>query len=203
MDTADANVIPLARHPGADDLMNRARALVPVLQERAERCEAERRVPDETIADFRRAGLLQMCQPARFGGYEHGWDVLCDVSEVLAAACGSQAWLQHIFADHTVLVATFPAQAQEEVWGKNHDTITSASFDPTGRATRVEGGFLFSGRHGFASGIDYADWLICGGRIAEKDGLDGPHFFLVPKRRRGDRRWDTMALEGTGSRRSW
>jgi alkylation response protein AidB-like acyl-CoA dehydrogenase len=201
MDTTDANVIPLARHPSADDLMNRARALVPVLQERAERCEAERRVPNETIADFRRAGLLQMCQPARFGGYEHGWDVLCDVSEVLAAACGSQAWLQHIFADHTVLVATFPAQAQEEVWGKNHDTITSASFDPTGRATRVEGGFLFSGRHGFASGIDYADWLICGGRIAEKDGLDGPHFFLVPK---SDAEviddWDTMALEGTGSK---
>jgi alkylation response protein AidB-like acyl-CoA dehydrogenase len=127
--------------------------------------------------------------------------VLCDVAEVLAAACGSQAWLQHIFADHTVLVATFPAPAQEEVWGKNHNTITSASFDPTGRATRVDGGFLFSGRHGFASGIDYADWLICGGRIVEKDGLDGPHFFLVPKH---DAEviddWATMALEGTGSK---
>ena len=118
-----------------------------------------------------------------------GWDVLCDIADVLAAADGSQAWLQHIFADHTVLVATFPAQAQDEVWGKNHSAITSASFDPAGRATRVEGGFLFSGRHGFSSGIDYADWLICGGMIVEKDGLDGPHFFLVPKsRRRGARR---------------
>jgi alkylation response protein AidB-like acyl-CoA dehydrogenase len=201
MDTTDTNVIPLARHPSADELMARAQALVPVLKEHAARCEAERRVPEETIADFRRAGLLQMCQPARYGGYEHGWDVLCDVSEVLAAACGSQAWLQHIFADHTVLVATFPAQAQEDVWGKHHDTITSASFDPTGQATRVEGGYLYSGRHGFASGIDYADWLICGGRVVEKDGFDGPHFFLVPK---SDAEviddWDTMALEGTGSK---
>jgi resorcinol 4-hydroxylase (FADH2) len=201
MDTTDSNVVPLGRHPTSDELMTRARALASVLQERAQRCEDQRRVPEETIADFERAGLLRMCQPARYGGYELGWDVLCDVGEVLAAACGSQAWLQHIFADHTVLVATFPAPAQDEVWGKNHDAITSASFDPTGRATRVDGGFLFSGRHGFASGIDYADWLICSGRIVEKDGLDGPHFFLVPK---SDAEviddWDTMALEGTGSK---
>ncbi len=201
MDTPDSNVVPLARHPSADELMARAQALAPMLKERAPQCENERRVPDETIADFARAGLLQMCQPARFGGYELGWDVLCDVGEVLAAACGSQAWLQHIFADHTVLIATFPAQAQDDVWSRNHSAIASASFEPTGRAKRVEGGFLYSGRHGFASGIDYADWLICCGRIADKDGLDGPHFFLIPK---GDAEviddWDTMALEGTGSK---
>ncbi len=182
MDTIDSNVVPLARHPTSDELMARARALVPMLRERAERCESARRVPAESVQDFARAGLLRMCQPARFGGYELGWDVLCDIADVLAPACGSQAWLQHIFADHTVLVATFPALAQDDVWGKRHDAITSASFDPTGRATRVDGGFLFSGRHGFSSGIDYADWLICGGQIVEKDGLDGPHFFLVPKR---------------------
>ena len=89
--------------------MARARALVPVLQERAQRCEDQRRVPEETIADFERAGLLRLCRPARYGGYEMGWDVLCDLADVLAAADGSQAWLQHIYADHTVLVATFPA----------------------------------------------------------------------------------------------
>lgn len=201
MDTPDSNVVPLGRHPSADDLMARAQALVPVLKQRAQQCEDQRRVPDATIADFERAGLLRMCQPARFGGYELGWDVLCDIGEVLAAACGSQAWLQHIFADHTVLVATFPLAAQDDVWSKNHNTIVSASFEPTGRAKRVEGGFLYSGRHGFASGIDYADWLICAGRIEDKDGLDGPHFFLIPK---SDAAviddWDTMALEGTGSK---
>ena len=142
-----------------------------------------------------------MCQPARYSGFEMSWDVLCDVAEVLAPACGSQAWLQHIFADHTVLVATFPAQAQEDVWGKDHNTIVSASFDPAGRAKRVEGGFMYSGRHGFASGIDFAGWLVCCGMIVENEGLDGPHFFLVPK---SDAEviddWQVMALEGTGSK---
>jgi alkylation response protein AidB-like acyl-CoA dehydrogenase len=201
MDATDSNVVPLGRHPTVEELMARARTLVPVLQERAARCEDQRRVPEETVQDFERAGLLRLCQPARYGGYEMGWDTLCDLADVLGAADGSQAWLQHIFADHTVFVATFPAQAQDEVWGKNHNTITSASIDPAGRATRVDGGFVYSGRHGFSSGIDYASWLVCAGFIVEKEGLDGPHFFLVPK---SDVEviddWETMALEGTGSK---
>jgi 3-hydroxy-9,10-secoandrosta-1,3,5(10)-triene-9,17-dione monooxygenase len=201
MDKSDTNVVPLERLPAPDELVARARAMMPVLKERAQACEDARRVPEATIDEFERAGLLRMCQPARYGGFDMGWDTLCDVSEALAIACGSQAWLQHIFADHKVLVATFPAEAQEEVWAKNHSAIVSASFDPVGRARRVEGGFVFSGRHGFSSGIDYAQWVICGGMIVESQGLDGPHFFLVP---RSDVEvlddWQTMALEGTGSK---
>jgi 3-hydroxy-9,10-secoandrosta-1,3,5(10)-triene-9,17-dione monooxygenase len=201
MDTSDGNVVPLERHPTPEEIIARARALVPALKERAAACEDQRRVPEETVDAFSRAGLLRMSQPARYSGYEMSWDVLCDVADVLAPADGSQAWLQHIFADHTVLVATFPAQVQEEVWSKDHNTIVSASFDPAGRAKRVEGGYLYSGRHGFASGIDFASWLICCGMIEEKEGLDGPHFFLVPK---SDAEviddWHVMALEGTGSK---
>jgi resorcinol 4-hydroxylase (FADH2) len=201
MDTTDSKVVPLGRHPTSEELMARARALVPALKERAQACEDARCVPQETIDEFSRAGLLRMCQPARYSGYEMAWDVMCDVADVLAPACGSQAWLQHIFADHTVLLATFPAQAQEEVWGKDHNTILSASFDPAGRARPVDGGYLYSGRHGFASGIDFAGWLICCGMIVRNEGLDGPHFFLVPK---SDAEviddWQVMALEGTGSK---
>jgi 3-hydroxy-9,10-secoandrosta-1,3,5(10)-triene-9,17-dione monooxygenase len=201
MDSPDRTVVPLARHPTREEMVARACALAPVLKERVQRCEDQRRVPDETVEEFMRAGLLRMCQPARYSGYEMSWDALCDVADVLAPACGSQAWLQHIFADHTVLVATFPAQAQEDIWSRDHDAIVSASFDPAGRAKRVEGGFLYSGRHGFASGIDFASWLICCGMIEENGGLNGPHFFLVPK---SDAEviddWQVMALEGTGSK---
>ena len=34
-----------------------------------------------------------LIQPRRYGGQEMGWDVLCEVTEILAAACGSQAWI--------------------------------------------------------------------------------------------------------------
>ena len=52
------------------DFIARAKSLGPVLAERAARCEEMRRVPDETIGDFRRAGFFDMHKPRRFGGVE-------------------------------------------------------------------------------------------------------------------------------------
>lgn len=183
-------------------MLERARALVPALRERAPACEEARMVPAETIADYREAGLFRIAMPRRYSGYEMGWDVLCEVSQILAAACGSQAWIQRICADHAQMVSTFPPEAQDDVWGKDHDVIISAAFDPTGRAKRVDGGFMFSGRHGFSSGIDHCGWHICGGYIEEEGGeLDGPHFFLVPRKDVAiidD--WHVMGLAGTGSK---
>jgi 3-hydroxy-9,10-secoandrosta-1,3,5(10)-triene-9,17-dione monooxygenase len=187
--------------PTREELLERARALVPTLRERAAACESARMVPAETIADYRAAGLIRIAMPKRYSGYEMGWDVLCEISQILAAACGSQAWIQRICADHAQMVATFPQQAQDDVWGDDHDVLVSAAFDPTGRARPTEGGWLFSGRHGFSSGIDHCDWHICGGFIADGGDLDGPHFFLVPKTDItviDD--WFVMGLAGTGSK---
>ena len=183
------------------DMIARARTLVPVLRERAEQAQRLGRVPPETMADYHRLGLLRMAQPRRYGGNEIGWDVLCEISQILAAADCSQAWIQRIMADHAQMVATFPEEAQDEVWHDNPQAIICAAFDPVGRATRVSGGFRFSGKHGFSSGVDYADWLICGGYIVEGEERDGPHFFLVERSNAtilDD--WNTMGLEGTGSK---
>lgn len=187
--------------PSPSDILDRARMLAPRLRERAEEARRLRRVPDATMADYDAAGLIRLAQPRRFGGFELGWDILCEVTQVLAAADGSQAWIARIMADHAQMVSTFPAEAQEDVWGADHMAHVSAAFDPVGRAHPVEGGFRFSGRHGFSSGIDHAQWIICGGYIVKGDDLDGPHFFLVP---REDVTiiddWHTIGLEGTGSK---
>jgi 3-hydroxy-9,10-secoandrosta-1,3,5(10)-triene-9,17-dione monooxygenase len=61
------------------ELVRRARALVPVLAERATRCERDGRVPRETIDDMQAAGLFRVMQPKRWGGLELGLDVANDV----------------------------------------------------------------------------------------------------------------------------
>jgi len=101
------------------ELLARAETLVPVLRGRAGKAESLRRCPEETVADFADAGLLRICQPARFGGYEQPWDVLCEVSRVLAHGCGSQAWVENIYCDHTQMLGMFPLEAQADVWGKD------------------------------------------------------------------------------------
>ena len=130
-----------------------------------------------------------------------GWDVLCEVSQTLARACGSQAWVQNIYCDHAQKVGTFPLQAQEDVWGETPDARISASFDPVGTAHRVDGGVIFAGRHGFSSGIDHAHWVIAGGRIVEEGRPPKRCFFLIPTREIiivDD--WHVVGFAGTGSK---
>jgi alkylation response protein AidB-like acyl-CoA dehydrogenase len=187
--------------PGRQELLARAEALVPRLKERAERCEKERRCPEETVAELGKAGLLRICQPARWGGYEYGWDALCEVSQVLARGCGSQAWVGNILNDHAQKLGTFDLRAQEDVWGRDPDTKMSASFEPAGKGRPVSGGVVFSGHHRYSSGIDHVQWVICGGLYLDPEKPPRRSFFLIPK---SDGTviddWHVMGLSGTGSK---
>ena len=52
------------------ELLERARRLIPRLAERAPAVTAARRLPAETIAGYRDAGILRILQPQRFGGMQ-------------------------------------------------------------------------------------------------------------------------------------
>ena len=187
--------------PTREKMLERAAALVPVLRERTEACERLRRCPDETIADYSAAGFLRICQPQQFGGFELGWDVLCEVGQTLARGCGSQAWIATIMGDHAHILSNYPLEAQRDVWGENPDTRICASFLPVGKAKPVAGGVSFSGRHSFASGIDHAQWALCGGIIQGGEGPKGPCLFLLPVSEVtiiDD--WNVFGLSGTGSK---
>jgi alkylation response protein AidB-like acyl-CoA dehydrogenase len=187
--------------PSAAELYRRAEALVPILASRTEHCEALRYCPRESIEDLARAGLLQVCRPARYGGYEYAWDVLSEINRILARGCASQAWVANVLNDHTQLVGAFPLEAQEEIWGQDPETRIAASVAPSGRAKRAPGGARLSGRFGFASGIDYAQWLICGAFLEEEGKPPAWWDFLVPKSAVtvvDD--WHVAGLAGTGSK---
>ena len=183
-----------------EEIIDRAESLIPRLRERADRCEALRRCPRQTVDDYIETKVLRICQPKRYGGFELGWDVLCEVSQTLGRGDGSQAWVQSVYTDHAQMVGTFPLRAQDEVWGDTPDALTSASFDPLARAKRVAGGVVLSTRQGFSSGIDHADWIICGGYVEETDGSRTRGYFLFPKSATtviDD--WRVFGLTGTGS----
>src|SRR4029077_13045078 len=74
--------------PTREELLRRAEALVPALEERAAKAEELRRCPDETIQDYIDNDLFRICQPAPYGGFELGYDVLCEVSQTLGRGCG-------------------------------------------------------------------------------------------------------------------
>jgi 3-hydroxy-9,10-secoandrosta-1,3,5(10)-triene-9,17-dione monooxygenase len=131
--------------------LDRVRALLPVLRERAARAEQLRRLPDETFADFQEAGLFRALQPRRYGGFELDPGVLYQAVMEVGTACGSSAWILGVIGVHNWHLAIFPPQAQEDVWGEDTSAQLSTSLAPTGTIECVEGGYRLSGRWSFSA----------------------------------------------------
>ena len=192
----------LAIAPTAANLIERARAMIPVLKARAARCTAERRVPSETIRDMQEAGFFRILQPHRWGGFEMAPNVFFEVQKLVAEGCMSSGWVLGVVGGHPYQLALFPHQAQADVWGDDDSVLLSSSYQPVGKVERVEGGFLVSGHWGFSSGSEHCNWVLLGAMIPPATVGDPPDMrtFLVP---RSDYRiedaWYTFGLQGTGS----
>ncbi len=140
-------------------LLDRARALVPLLTERAADTADARRVPEKTIAAFWDAGLFHLLKPKTFGGPEVRADAVFEIAAVLARGDGSAAWVWNLLGMHDLFVALLPLQAQQEYWAKDR-TLGASSFAANGRAKLATGGFSLSGKWSFCSGVDCADWML-------------------------------------------
>jgi 3-hydroxy-9,10-secoandrosta-1,3,5(10)-triene-9,17-dione monooxygenase len=184
-----------------DEYLERVRELIPRFRERAALTEATRRLPDETWADFQRAGLLRALQPASWGGFElHPIAFYRAVMEA-SAACPSTGWVLGVLGVHSWQIAAFPERAQRDIWEADSTVQASSSYAPTGRIERVEGGFSVSGRWSFSSGCDFCQWVILGGSTRNPDGTPDPRSYLLPRSDYEiDDNWRVMGLSGSGSK---
>ncbi|MEQ8309518.1 MAG: acyl-CoA dehydrogenase family protein [Sphingopyxis sp.] len=186
-----------------EDVIARARAMIPALKERSARCVTDRDVPAETVADMRAAGFFRILQPRRWGGYEMHPNVFFEVQKALAEGCMSTGWMYGVVGCHPYELSLFPDRAQQEVWGSDADTLASSSYQPVGRVTRVDGGFRLSGHWGFSTGSAHCDWVLLGALVppAEPGGAPDQRTFLLPRTDyRIDRdAWHVFGLQGTGS----
>ena len=192
-------------HPSGgthQDWVERAQALVPALQERWSRADELRRVPDETIADFREAGFFRMLQPARWGGFEVDPKTFFDVQMTIARGCPSSAWVLGVIGVHAWQLALFDEAAQNDVWAEDSSTLISSSYAPTGKIEKVDGGYKVSGRWSFSSGSDHARWVFLGGFAPAAEGSppDMRTFLLPRSDYRIDDNWHVVGLTATGSK---
>lgn len=188
--------------PSGEELIERARAMIPTLKARAAQATAQRRIPDETIAEMQAAGFFRILQPKRWGGYEMHPNVFFEVQKLLAEGCMSTGWVYGVVGGHPYELALFHNEAQQEVWGENDATLVSSSYQPVGKVERTEGGFYLSGQWGFSSGSEHCEWVLLGAMIPPAKEGDAPDMrtFLVP---RSDYviedAWHVFGLQGTGS----
>jgi len=182
-------------------LLDRARALVPLLAERAPAVAAARRLPDETIADYRATGILRILQPRRFGGMQGRFSLFSRIVEELTYGCASSAWVYAVLGEHQWIIASYPEEAQRDVWGDDPEAVASSSLAPRAAAKRVAGGWRLSGCYPFSSGCDFAQWAIIGAFLGEAGDPRHVAYLLVPL---ADIEivddWQVLGLLGTGSK---
>ncbi len=188
--------------PSTDELYQKAYEIQPVLRSRAEETANLRRIPDETIQDFKDLGFFKIVQPKRWGGYEMDPIVFYKVTSIIGEACMASAWVYATVGVHNWQISVFDEKAQNEVWGDDDSVLISSSYAPKAIAEPKDDGFIVSGEWDWSSGSDHCDWFFGGAILDPSQGLNSFVTLLIP---RDDYEiidnWHTYGLKGTGSKR--
>jgi alkylation response protein AidB-like acyl-CoA dehydrogenase len=156
--------------PSAAELVARARELAPMLRKNAPAGEANRRVEEETIQAVRKAGLMRVCTPKRYGGWEMNVRSMLEVSSAIAEADGGAAWVVNLNNGCCWLTSLYPVKAQDEVFGADPDACVSGVLNPTAEVAKVDGGFRVTGTWHYNSGGWHAQWAVLGMPIVNAAG---------------------------------
>jgi alkylation response protein AidB-like acyl-CoA dehydrogenase len=181
-------------------LLEATRSLAPVIAARAPEIESGRRLPLDLVKELRAAGFFRMLLPRSHGGIELDYPTSIDVLAALAAADGAVGWTVMIGSESPTLLGLLSRESFDAIYAGGPDVIIAGAFAPQGRATPVDGGYRVTGRWGFASGCQHADWLF--GHCVVEDGAEPPTLrcMLAPAREWTIHdTWRTSGLRGTGS----
>ena len=188
--------------PSTNELYKRARDIKPVLESRAEETANLRKLPDETIQDFKDLGFFKILQPIRWDGYEMDPIVFYKVTGIIAEACMTSAWVFSVVAVHNWQISVYDERAQQDVWGDDNSVLISSSYAPKGIAKPEGDGYRVSGEWDWSSGSDHCDWFFGGAVLDPSVGFNSFVTLLIP---RDDYEiidnWYVYGLKGTGSKR--
>lgn len=185
-----------------EEAMGRAHECVPVLRERAQRCEEARVLLPENEKLLHETGLFRFHQPRRFGGMELPFIAVVDIVSELAQGCASTAWNVGNLGCHHWILAYYEPETQHEIWDQNPDELIASSIAlAAGRGRKVDGGYVVSGKWPFSSGVDNSGWNMLAVTVYEDKTAVDWRLCLVPK---SDYKiidtWYAMGMVGTGSK---
>ncbi len=187
------------------DLLEAGRRLGPELAGSAAEDDALRRLSDRTWKGLLEGGILRSLQPARFGGLEVTLLEFVDAVMEISRHSPSAGWVAGVIGVHPWQLALFDERAQQEMWGDDPTAMHSSSYNPTGKAEKVAGGYKVHGRWSFSSGCDHCAAVNLGAiagtiEIGGNAVPDFRSFLLHRDQYRIDDNWNVAGLRGTGSK---
>jgi alkylation response protein AidB-like acyl-CoA dehydrogenase len=193
------------RPPGFD-LIERARALAPLIVREADEIERTRRLTGPVVAALVENGLYRALLPKGFGGSEAPLGIFMQMQEEVAKADASTAWCLGQCGVCAMTAAYLEPEAANEIFNVAPGILAWGAIAHEVQA--VPGGYKATGRWDFASGSRQASWLGAHVRVVEADGTprrkpDGSPeirtiLFPVASATMYDV-WDVIGLKGTGT----
>jgi 3-hydroxy-9,10-secoandrosta-1,3,5(10)-triene-9,17-dione monooxygenase len=113
-----APVCLVAPPTAEEELIARAKAMIPEIRELAEATEVNRTISPKIIAKIRDAELLRTCRPKEFGGFEHDAVVALEIALAVSAACASTGWVLNGALSNGISFGHFPIEPQRELMGR-------------------------------------------------------------------------------------
>jgi alkylation response protein AidB-like acyl-CoA dehydrogenase len=206
--TVGAGSVAFGTNGDRTTLLDRARSIAKLIEADADAVEQDARITRRIHQAFVEQGLIWLPLPVEYGGADADVATCIEVVEEISRADGSAGWT--LFVNLATFSGLFPFLSEETLallYADGHPPVMAGQLNPAGRSETAADGHLCSGRHSFASGSAYADW-ICAAQILHEgdqpimkaDGTPKITIGLFPKNDvefKGN--WDVMGLAGTAS----
>jgi alkylation response protein AidB-like acyl-CoA dehydrogenase len=152
----------------ASGLVERAKAIAPLIAEEADDIERTRRLTPKVVSALVENGLYRSLLPKSIGGFESPPLVFMEMLEEIAKADASTAWCLGQCSVVAMTAAYLDADVAHQVFGKPTDIMAWGAIAHDVQA--VPGGYTISARWDFASGSRQANWLGAHVQVLEADG---------------------------------
>jgi alkylation response protein AidB-like acyl-CoA dehydrogenase len=152
----------------ASGLVERAKALAPLIAQEADEIERTRRLTPKVVSALVENGLYRSLLPRNIGGFESPPTVFMQMLEEIAKADASTAWCVGQCSVVAMTAAYLDADVAHQVFGKPDDIMAWGAIAHDIQA--APGGYTVSARWDFASGSRQANWLGAHVQVIEADG---------------------------------
>jgi alkylation response protein AidB-like acyl-CoA dehydrogenase len=154
--------------PAAVSLVERARALQPLIEGEAAEAEQARRLTTPVVTALIENGLYRALLPQNLGGAEAPPVIFMEMLEEVAKADASTAWCLGQCSVCAMIAAYLDRDAADEIFNTSPGILAWGAIAHEVKA--APGGYRASARWDFASGSRQASWLGAHVRIVEADG---------------------------------
>jgi acyl-CoA dehydrogenase-like protein len=166
-----------------DALIERARALRPMIRAEQDASEQRGYYSEELHREFLKAGFYRIVQPRLFGGYEFSLTTFYNVMVEISRGDPGTGWCLTLGGSHSWVIAShWNERAQREIFGIDGDFRSPHRAPAPGCSCRkVDGGFLANGTWDYCSGIPYATHFMGMAPTISEDGGFRLLTFVVPR----------------------